>query len=206
MTPYAINVFGDYKEGSFALLEQAGERARAALYFARFVGTKSFDGNLEHARWYLRAALSEFQSIFDLLDADFKLLGLSASWKRSEQLSQLKKDPIVGVLRKVRDFAVHSKVIVSEQKTFLVVPFNETVDEVVDLPAVVIAPLNRSSLKAARGKDELSFFSDEGLAVFNQYANTWPADMLIHIAVYRVSEFLVTFFSAHQKNFGRLSS
>lgn len=198
MTRRVTTVSGDYVQGSFALLEHAGERARAALYFARFVGTKSFDGNLEHARWYLRAALSEFQSIFDLLGADFKSLGLAALWKRSPHRSNLESDPIVAVLRKVRDFAVHSKVIVGEQKTFRVASSGDTDGVASDLPAVVIEPLNRSSLKANRGKDELSHFDDESLSVFNQHASAWPADLLVHIAVYRTSEYLAAFLSTNR--------
>lgn len=104
MTIRITTVSGDYVQGSFGLLPRAGERARAALYFSRVVGSKSFDGNLELARWYLRAALSEFRSIFDLLSADFKSEGIATQWKRSPQKAFIEADPIIAVLRKVRDF------------------------------------------------------------------------------------------------------
>ncbi len=194
-------VSGDYVQGSFSLLEHAGERARAALYFSRFVGAKSFDGNLELARWYLRAALSEFRSIFDLLGIDLKSLGLATQWKCSPHRSQVDSDPIVSVLRKVRDFAVHSQVIVGEQKTFRVVS-PRSADVVSDLPSIVIEPLNRSVLKTSRGKDELNQFNDESLAVFNEQASNWPADLLVHIAVYRMSEYLAAFLSTNRRNVG----
>jgi len=198
MTLRVTTVSGDYVQGSFSLLEHAGERARATLYFSRFVGTESFDGNLELARWYLRAALSEFRSILDLIGTDLKSLALSAQWKGSPQRLQVEEDPLISVLRKIRDFAIHSQVIVGEQKTFRVVSSGGR-DVVSDLPAVVIEPLNRSALKARRGKDELSQFTDEHLAVFNQHASNWPADLLVHIAVYRMSEYLAAFLSANRQ-------
>lgn len=202
MTIRVTTVSGDYVQGSFSLLDYAGERARAALYFSRLVGTKSFDGNLELARWYLRAALSDFRSIFDLLPTDLKSLGLVAQWKGSPHRSNLESDPIVAVLRKVRDFAVHSQVIAGEQKTFRVVSSGGSDGVASSLPALVIEPLNRVALKAKRGKDELSQFDDECLSVFNQHASAWPADLLVHIAIYRTSEYLAAFLSASRRNVG----
>jgi hypothetical protein len=193
-------VSGDYVQGSFGLLPLAGERARAALYFSGVVGSKSFDGNLELARWYLRAALSEFRSIFDLVGTDFKSLGLAAQWKRSPQRALIDADPIVSVLRKVRDFVIHSALIVGEAKTFKVVSSQRPAAGVSDMPAIVIEPLDRVALASYRGKDELSQFDENTLSAFNEHARRWPADMLVHIAVYRTSEPLAVFLAANRKN------
>lgn len=202
MKSRVTTVSGDYVQGSFGLLPLAGERARAALYFSRFVGSTSFDGKLELARWYLRAALSEFRSIFDLLGTDLKSMGLAAQWKRSSQQALIDTDPIVAVLRKVRDLAIHSATIVGEQKTFKVVSSQYPAVGPSDMPSIVIEPLERTALALGRGKDELSKFDENMLAVFNEYACKWPADMLVHIAVYRTSESLALFLAAHRKNGG----
>lgn len=202
MSLRVTTVSGDYVQGSFTLLEHAGERARAALFFSRHVGSKSFDGNLELARWYLRAALSEFRSIFDLLGTDFKALNLAAQWKSSPHRTQIEADPIVAVLRKVRDFAIHSRIIAGEQKTFRVVSLQGVESVASDLPAIVIEPLDRQVLKVRRGKDELNQFSDDDLLVFNQQASAWPADLLVQIAIYRASEYLAAFLSTNRQNAG----
>jgi len=202
MTLRMTTVSGDYVQGSFGLLPLAGERARAALYFSRFVGSKSFDGNLELARWYLRAALSEFRSIFDLLGADFRSLSLAAQWKRSPQRALIDADPIVAVLRKVRDFAIHSATIVGEPKTFKVVSSQLPAADASDMPAIVIEPLDRTALALGRGKDDLSEFDDNTLSVFNEHARRWPADLLVHIAVYRTSEPIALFLAANRQNGG----
>lgn len=196
----ATTVSGDYVHGSFNLLPCAGERARAALYFSRIVGSKSFEGNLELSRWYLRAALSEFRSIFDLINADLKAKGLASEWKKSVHKESMESDPIVAVLRKVRDFAIHSGNIVGEARTFKVVSPGEPATVAADMPAIVIEGLDRATLKLARGKDELSEFDDETLHEFNKQASSWPADLLVHIAVYRTSEYLAAFLSPNAKN------
>lgn len=196
----ATTVSGDYVQGSFSLLSLAGERARAALYFSRFVGSKSFEGNLELSRWYLRAALSEFRSIFDLVNADLKTMELASQWKRSAHKSSMDLDPVVTVLRKVRDFAIHSENIVGEARTFKVISSGEPAAVAADMPAIVIENLDRTALKFARGKDELSEFDDETLREFNKLASSWPADLLVHIAVYRTSEYLANFLSPNIKN------
>lgn len=199
MTLRATTVTDDYVQGSFDLLTLAGERARAALYFSRFVGLESFDGNLELARWYLRAALSEYRSIFDLLSADFKSLDLDVQWKQSPQRAIIDADPIIAVLRKVRDFAIHSTAIVGEPKIFKVVSSQYSEAAESDMPAIIIEPLDRITFASGRGKAELSKFDNKTLSIFNDHARKWPADMLVHIAVYRASEHLAVFLAANQR-------
>lgn len=70
-------IAGDYVQGSFTLLPLSGERASAALFFARLIDSHARGGAGEVARWYFRAAVSEFRSICDLLPADLKTKGLS---------------------------------------------------------------------------------------------------------------------------------
>lgn len=131
---------------------------------------------------------------------DFKSLGLAAQWKRSPEKALFDADPIVAVLRKVRDFAIHSANIVGEPKTFKVISSQDPGDGTSDMPAIIIEPLNRAKLTASRGKDELSQFDDSALSVFNEQARHWPANMLVHIAVYRTSEPLARFLAANRKD------
>lgn len=188
-------VSGDYVQGSFGLLPLAGERARAALYFSRFVGSTSFEGNLELARWYLRAALSEFRSIFDLLNLDLKSMRLASQWKRSTYKAQLDADPLVSILRKVRDFAIHSAHITGVAKNFKVSSPQDPAVATSDMPSIVIDPIDRDAFAAGRSGDELSMFDDETLSFFNQQTKIWPADMLIHVTIYRASQPLAGFLS-----------
>jgi len=187
MAVATTRVSGDYVQGSFGLLTLSGERARASLFFARQVGVHAHEQNFELARWYLRAALSEFRSIFDLLNADLKSMQLSTQWKRSEYKGQLEADPIVSILRKVRDFVVHSAQVKGIEKNFVAVFPDGYPERRQDMPSLVIDPLDRQALTEKRGNDEFRNFSDQDLDCFNTEARRWPADLLIHIAVYKAS-------------------
>ncbi len=182
-------ISGDYVQGSFGLLPLAGERARAALHFSQLLGSTSFEENLEQARWYLRASLSEFRSIFDLLNSDLKSLGVAAQWKQSPYKAALEADATVAVLRKVRDFAIHSAIIRGVPKTFTVSTPGEK-DPPSKMPSIVIEPLSRNTLEMRR---ELTSFDDATLTSFNDQSRHWPADLLVHIAIYRSSEPIACF-------------
>ena len=91
----------------------------------------------------------------------------------------LDADPIVAVLHKVRDFAIHSSIIVGEPKTFKVSSSQHPADGSSDMPAIVIEPLDRMALTSSRGKDDLSKFDDNTLSIFNDHARKWSADMLL---------------------------
>ena len=199
MTLSISTVSGDYVQGSFGLLPHAGERARAALYFSRHVSSQRPDENIELARWYLRAALSEFRSLFDLLEADFKEQGLAALWKQSQQRRCIESDPLVTILRKVRDFAIHSSIVKGEPTTFKVVSLTDHDSLEQDIPAIVFETLDRGTLTGQRGKDELSNFSDEALSIFNEHARRWPSDLLVQIVIYRTSEYLASFLADHTR-------
>jgi hypothetical protein len=163
------------------------------------VGAEAQEQKFDVARWYLRAALSEFRSIFDLLNADPKSKQLEKQWNRSSAKAQLDADPIVSVLRKVRDFAVHSGHVRGIEKNFSVVFPGSDSERPQNMPSIVIDPIDRGVLAAARGKDELSKFSDDDLKCFNTQARHWPADLLVHIAIYRSSIPLRNFLATTRK-------
>lgn len=188
-------VSADYVQGSFGLLPRAGERARASLYFARILGSKSFDGEFEVARRYLRASLSEFRSIFDLINVDLKAEGLKSKWDKSLQLGYLNAEPIVSVLRKVRDFAIHLETIRGSEKIFKVSGPNLE-SPVSEMSTIVIEPLSKSNPEMARN---ISHFSTETIETFNEIVKRWPADLVIQAAVYRASQPLAMFLKQEHK-------
>ena len=80
-----IQVIGNsYVQGSYQLLAESADRVRASLYFAELCEKEANKNNEKISRWYYRACLSEFKSIFDVLNSDFKNIGVSKIWKQSE--------------------------------------------------------------------------------------------------------------------------
>ena len=188
-------VSADYVQGSFNLLPRAGERARAALYFAQILGSKSSDSEFEIARRYLRASLSEFRSIFDVINLDFKDRGLKSKWDKSIQLACLDAEPIVLLLRKVRDFAIHSETIKGSGKIFRVSGPNGD-SPITEMPAIVIEPLSKLNPEMARN---LSHFSTETISAFNEIVKRWPADFVIQHAIHRASQPIAAFLKEEWK-------
>lgn len=184
-------ISADYVQGSFSLLQKCGERARAALFFARLIDSHARDANPEVARWYFRGALSEFRSMFDLLPADLKDEGLSKQWERGRFKKALDSHPLVAIFKKVRDFAVHSIHVRGFGKDFSVTFLGKYSERQEVIPSIFIEPLDRKVL----GR-EISDISDEDLAWFNRQTAMWPAHLLIQEAIYQTSiplrNFLVT--------------
>ena len=178
----------DYLEGSFDSLPLAGERTHAALHFSYLIDSTPIQGSCELARSHLRASLSEFRSIFDLLNADFKAKRLLTQWKRSRQKTALDAEPIVSVLRKVRDFAIHSSSVqgVPKTHTVLVAPTFHCEETT----RIFIEPLDRTDLELRR---ELSDFTDEALLAFNSLSMHSSACDLIGYAIFRASKPLAAF-------------
>lgn len=189
-------VSGDYAQGSFGLLPLAGDRARAALHFARLIGSASTDGAQELARWNLRASLSEFRSIFDLLNSDLRSMGVLSQWEASPQKVELDSDATVIVMRKVRDFAIHSAVVRGTPKTFRVRSPGADQNPG-NLEAIVIEPLEIDSPAVRR---EITKIPEEAVLAFNEQAASWPADLLMQIAVFRASEPIAGFLKAQRRD------
>lgn len=180
--PDIQTVSGDYVQASFTLLPESGERASAALYFARLINSKARDGFLDVARWYFRAAVSEFRSIFYVLPTDLKADGLSQQWERSASKQLLDTHPLVAVLKKVRNFAVHSIHVRGFGKDFSVTVLGDGPERQEDILSIFIEPLNRQVL----GR-EINDVSDEDLAWFNRQIAFWPAHLLVQEAIYQTS-------------------
>lgn len=175
-------VSGDYVQGSFTLLRLSGEQASAALFFARLVDSHARRADVDVARWYFRAAVSEFRSIFYLLPADLKTDGLSQQWDHSSFKKDLDAHPLVSILNKVRDFAVHSVHVRGFGKDFPVTVLGDGAEHQEDIPSIFIEPLDRQLL----GR-EINNISDEDLNWFNRQIAMWPAHLLIQEAIYQTS-------------------
>ena len=175
-------VSGDYVQGSFTLLYRSGERAASALFFARHIDTHAREGETKLALRYFRAAVSEFRSIFDLLPADLKAEGLSQQWNRSKFKIELETHPLIAVLIKVRNFAVHSDRVQGFGREFNVTVFGDGPARREAISSIFIDQLDRQAL----GR-ELNDVPDESLQWFNRQVRHWPAQLIVQEAVYQAS-------------------
>ncbi|MDO8583968.1 MAG: hypothetical protein Q7R83_02195, partial [bacterium] len=147
------------------------------------------------ARWYFRAALSEFRSIFDLLPADLKAKELSHQWDRCSFKSTLDAHPLVTVLNKVRNFAVHSARVRGFGKDFSVTVLGDGPERQEDIPSIFIEPLDRQAL----GR-EIKDVPDEALEWFNRQIKMWPSHLILQEAIYQSSVPIRNFLATARKS------
>lgn len=180
--PDIQTISGDYVQGSFTLLPLSGERAGSALFFARLMDSHAREGETKLAQRFFRAAVSEFRSIFDLLPADWKAAGLSHEWVRSGFKTELEAHPLIAVLIKVRNFAVHSARVQGFGRDFSVTVFGDGAERREDIPSIFIDSLDRQEL----GR-ELKDIPEESLEWFNRQIQHWPAQLIVQEAVFQAS-------------------
>ncbi|MHB8808690.1 MAG: hypothetical protein ACYC9M_01585 [Desulfobulbaceae bacterium] len=101
-------ISSSYVQGSYQLSNKAYDRVRASLYFADRCAEHANQGNAKLARWMYRASLSDFKAVFDVLPADLREKNMDKLWKRSPFRDQLENNPLVKILKKARDFAIHT--------------------------------------------------------------------------------------------------
>ena len=188
-------ISGDYVQGSFTLLPLSGERAGAVLFFARLMEVHARESATSTAIRYFRAALGEFKSIFDLLPSDLKDLGLSQQWSRSPLKTELDALPLISVLKKVRNFAVHSARVRGYGREFRVTVLGDGGDAIQDIPSIFVESLERNLL----GRD-IGDISDDSLDWFNRQASFWPAHLLLQEAIYETSVPLRNFLTVERKD------
>ena len=184
-----MTVTGDYAPGSFEAMPAVADRARACLHFAAKAGLLSSRERFDLATWNSRAALGEFRSIFDALNAGLRSLGHSRRWAQSEEARELHEDPVVGALRFVRNLSVHSTADFVKQDLFAMRRAVEP-DRYPHMHCLTFIPIDAHS-SSARGRGES--LSASAVRQFNLQAKAWPADLLQEIAVFGASEPVAAF-------------
>jgi hypothetical protein len=187
------SIKGDYVQGSYQLLSKAGDRVSAALFFARQCAQTAEVQNKQLARWYYRATLSEFKSIFDVLFSDMREYGVDKIWNRSQFKKQIENNPLIKVLKKARDLSIHTTKISGDHKSINVTFINENGESPKTIWCVFVNPIKKEMDKA------LSAITDEEAEWFNRQAQKWPAHLLIKEAIYQSSQQLAGFLSKYNE-------
>lgn len=190
-------ISGDYVQGSFHLLAHAGDRAKASLFFARRVGDEAEKENYLMAQWFFRASLSEYKSVFDVLPTDLKEINLDKIFKMSLFKKEMDAHPLIAVLKKARDLAIHSATFQGQERHFHVIRCDGNGQTPTSFGAVFFDEVNKVNLK----KDDLRFITEEQLGWFNRQSQGWPAHLLIQEAIFQTSILLRNFLFVNYSKF-----
>jgi hypothetical protein len=173
-----IEVIGgsfDYRK--LKVLPHCHDRIMAAFFFCEKLEKHITNQQVELAKWYFRAALSEFKSIFDVIGADMKAAEVKKVWDRSCIKEDLEKQPLVKVLKKARDLALHTVKIRTQSKVFPVITIGDFGYHPRKLAALFLDPISTNEVT----------ISEHHLKWFNKQAARWPAHLLIRHVLFDVS-------------------
>ena len=181
-----IQVIGTFcQRGSFELLEESLDRLRSCHYFCDETKKYATAQDDQKARWYFRASLSSYQSALDNIDGDVKRAIGTNTWDKSEQKRAMYSHPLVKILSKSRNFAVHSSRLRGVAKNYYVTVLDGKGERIESMRSLFFEELhNKKNFKDA------SSVSSEELEWFNKQATTWPVDLLIRHGLHEASTFI----------------
>ena len=188
------SIRGDFVQGSYLLLPKAGDRVSATLFFARQCEQTAEAQNEKLARWYYRATMSEFKSIFDVLLSDMREYGVDKIWNRSKFKKEIENNALIKVLKKARDLSIHTTKLSGDHKSINVTFINGKGESPKTISYVFINPIKKEMDK------DLSVITDEEVEWFNRQAQKWPAHLLIKEAIYQSSQQLAGFLSKYNEH------
>ena len=188
-------ISGDFVNGSFNLLSISFDRVKACTYFCENVQKLASSGNDERAKWYLRAALGEFRSALEAIGTDIKRMEGTNTWKDSAEEIEMFSHPLVKILTKVRNFSVHSSCLSGNCQEFLV----NRIDEQGERPERWRSLFFDQMDKKTNVKG-ISNVTEDELKWFNRQAKQWPANLVLHSAIYEGSKFVRAFISRRKEN------
>ena len=185
----AIQVIGNgYQKGSFELFPESIDRFNACYYFCDAVQKHATSKDETKSIWYLRAALSGFQSVLDSLHSAIKKQLGSNLWINSEQEQNMNQNVLVKLLTKVRNFTVHSARINGEMKKYIITVISEQGNRQVEVCSLFLDELNRKT-----NFTDASNISADEIKWFNRQSEAWPANLLIKEGLYQASEYVKHF-------------
>ena len=181
-------ISGDFVNGSFNLLSTSYDRVRATKYFCGKIQELTSLNDDVRAKWYFRAALAEFKSAIESIGADIKELKASGTWKDSFYGKEMYKQILTKILTRVRNFSVHSSRITGDFKKYLVERIEGNTSGLEEMRSLFIDHLDKET-----NVKRMSGVTREELDWFNRQSEKWPANLIIHSAIYEASKFVGAF-------------
>lgn len=183
----------DYHRDSFSPLSESIDRLRSCYYFCDQTQLYAVQEIDHKALWYFRAALSAYQSVLDNISGDIKRYLGEKLWSKSDQCRLMMNHPLVKILSKARNFAVHSSRLKGQAKTYYVTRFDENGENIETVRSLFFDELD----KKKNFKDASNVSIDE-ITWFNEQAKTWPVHLLIRHRLYEASKHVQHFNAVHK--------
>ena len=179
-----------YQEHSFDLLPESFDRVLSCRYFCDQIKKHSTSKNDQVAIWYFRAALSVYQSIIDNINGDVKKIFGKNMWCDSPEKTEMLQDPLVKLLSKARNFAVHSSRISAKgrEHQVTIIDGNGNREE-------IFRSLFFDEIDKKINFKDVSNVSQEEIDWFNRQSKIWAVDLLISHGLFEASKHVHKFYA-----------
>lgn len=185
---------GDIAYKELNALPSTYDRVEAIFYHCHQTKHYCSFHEFQKARWHCRGALTEFRSIFDVLNKDLKDLRLNKIWDKSNFHQNIENSTLITILKKVRNLAVHTACVQGQVREYSFTLLDEVGEHDVALQMVFIDTIYWEHL--SRDKD--FHLSDKEVAWFNRQTEIWPAHLIIKEAVFATSVELINFLTTRK--------
>ena len=179
-----------YQERSFELLPESFDRLLSCRYFCDQIRENATIKKDQMAIWYFRAALSAYQSIIDNINGDVKNIFGKNLWCGSSEKQEMFQDPLVKLLSKARNFAVHSSRISAEGREHQV-----SVIDGCGSREEIFRSLFFDEIDKKTNFKDVSNVSQEQISWFNKQSKKWSVDLLISHGLYKASNHVHKFYA-----------
>jgi len=186
-------ISGDYQRNSFERLPESIDRLRACRYFCDKTQEYATAADDIKAKWYFRASIAGFNTTLETVNSDVKRIVGKNIWCESEQKKTMYENPLVKVLTKTRNFAVHSDRIRGEIREYSVAKIDGSGENIIDMRSLFFEEL--SKLNNIKG---VSNITAEEIEWFNKQTKLWPVNFLIRSGLFEASRYVHHFTAVHK--------
>lgn len=155
-------------------------------------------GSLSALRWVSWGALAALASIPEVLERELEEIGLADTWRASVIREAIRRDPLLAILRELRNYETHLAFI--ERRRSSTLPIAELAHEP-EIHSSYFAPVSFSQLAELRNiRDGRSPVTQETVEHFNHLAERYSVKGVVDLAMDRLSSLIYEFISEHQLN------
>lgn len=178
-------------------LPRVYDRLKASLFFIQEAGNHTATMN-DASNWRSRgfswmswSAMVALSAAREAIDDDLDPFKLKHEYGRSDEIKEIRDDPIIAILNELRNYAVHYDFHPTEEKEFRAI-INDTHYDFGKYP--FFAPIDWKEFRQVRNIRQHRSPITEGMVEwFNKQTATWPVIHIISVGGERLEKILSRF-------------
>ena len=183
-----------------ASLPRTLDRFRATSVFFDVKFPSFLAGSISALRWVSWGALAALASIPEVLERELEEKDIADSWRNSVARQAIRNDPLLAILRELRNYETHIAFV--ERRASSSLPVAEIAQEP-KIRSSYFAPVSFAQLAELRNiREGRSPVSQDTVVYFNHIAERYTVNGVIDLALDRLSILIFEFVVEHKLNAG----